>query len=726
MCGYFGGQESRPCIFKEKAMDERNLLRIARHLKDEAAQQRVRQNIQRGHNEVTVTIGRAARLFGFSESQLRDWEKMGLIKPLRPRERTETKDTTGQRQYSFSELDKLAIIRELLDEARVTPGSIPANIDEIWNELAPSYTNGQAVDELVDLASEQQDEHINKRITTAYRDMLSWRFYASRALWLSLLLIYENVSGSYAGLVLPAYESSYESFFEVSAATMQDIGEALVGWLGQTRSFFTFLSSGPSFEYPSDYSVQPLFPPELQARLPASPAHRTLLVIQREEAQHVRYSEKAITTVQRLLEPLYEDRQNWHHYLGEGMRDIVDPNMNFTPKLIDAVLTWLTNIVIRLGGKKLDGQERWKDCCLLLPNDIRLPLQQRSLVVRAKSRQARYTIGVTTFKPERYGASLCLRAYQSSNIIYRRELSREDTIPYSEMEGSVGSSIAVPVGAETGLPLGVLYVTSYDTDAFSVEDQRVLRVLVKIVEELLHTYKLRQQLTEKLTDILEDPGSVDPFFKTFPSENDFLFDVETLLTEIRANVEHREPSSSDSRDFIKEISFIALDLDNNVQETVANSFGEQTLHNLNKALGLRIRDLLPALFSNHLHCKLYHIYSGVYYLLLRGFSLEKTKNNAERLRKALEGSIAVKQSDLPGGTLLLPEISVHLGVTWYSYEKLADFFDPSYKRSIVDVRSTLYHSLDFVLKMGADTKGNIVYTWDSATSTYVPLQSREE
>ncbi len=710
-------------------MDERNLLRIARHLKDEAAQQRVRQNIQRGRNEVTVTIGRAARLFGFSESQLRDWEKMGLIKPLRPKERTDTKDTTGQRQYSFSELDKLAIIRELLDEARVTPGSIPANIDEIWNELAPSsYTNGQATYEQVELENGQQDEYINKRITTVYRDMLSWRFYASRALWLSLLLIYENVSGSYAGLVLPAYESAYGSFSDISATHMQDIGEALVGWLGQTRSFFTFLTSAPAFEYPSDYSVQPLYPLELQERLPASLAHRTLLVIQREEVQHVRYSGKAITTVQRLLEPLYEDRQNWHHYMGEGMRDMVDPNMDFTPKLVDAVLTWLTNIVIRLGGKKVDGQERWKDCCLLLPSDIRLPLQQRSLVVRAKSQQAHSTIGVTTFKPERYGASLCLRAYQSSNIIYRRELSREDVVPYSEIEGSGGSSIAVPVGAETGLPLGVLYVTSYDTDAFSVEDQRVLRVLVKIIEELLYTYKLRQQLTEKLTDILEDPGSVDPFFKTFPSENDFLFDVETLLAEIRTDVEHkqRERSSSDSRDLIKDISFIALDLDSNVQETVANSFGEQTLHNLNKALGLRIRDLLPALFSNHLHCKLYHIYSGVYYLLLRGFSLEKTKNNAERLRKALEGSIAVKQSDLPGGTLLLPEISVHLGVTWYSYEKLADFFDPSYQRSIVDVRSTLYHSLDFVLKMGADTRGNIVYTWDSATSTYVPLQSGEE
>ncbi len=712
-------------------MDERNLLRIAKHLRDEAVQQRVKRNIQRGRNEVTVTIGRAARLFGFSESQLRDWEKMGLIKPLRPREGTNTKHTTGQRQYSFSELDKLAIIRELLDEARVTPGSIPPNIDELWNAIAlpTSATNGKFVHEQPEQDNEfkQHKEHINKRITTAYRDMLGWRFYASHVLWLSLLLIYEDVPGLYAGLILPAYDNS-ESFSDLHTTHVQYIGEALVGWLGQTRSFFTFLTSSPSFEYPSDYSIQPLCPPELQERLPESIANRTQLVIQREEVQRVHYNEKAIRTILRLLEPLYEDRQNWHHYMGEGMRDIINPDMDFTPKLVDAVLTWLVNIVIQLGGKKPDGQERWKDCCLLLPNDTRLPLQQRSLVVRAKSLHARHTIGVTTVMPERYSSSLCLRAYQSRNSIYRRKLSREDISTYSEIEGPIHSNIAVPIGAETGQPLGVLYITSLDTEAFPPEDQCILRIIAKIIEELLYTYKLRHQITEKLADILEDPGSADPFFKTFPSENVFLDDVEVLLTDVRMDMEQKKLGTSfhSHEDLISEISFIAIDVDSSVQETVANSFGDQTLHNLNKALGLRIRDLLPALFSNHLNCKLYHIYGGVYYLLLRGFSLGKTKNNAERLRKALEGSIAVKQSDLPGGTLMLPGMSVHLGVTWYSYAKLVDFFDPSYKRSVVDVRSTLYHSLDFALKMGADTKGNIVYAWDSVTSTYIPHQSGEE
>ena len=274
----------------------------------------------------------------------------------------------------------------------------------------------------------------------------------------------------------------------------------------------------------------------------------------------------------------------------------------------------------------------------------------------------------------------------------------------------------------------MLYATSLESAAFSEEDQRILRVIAKLIEELLYTYRIRQNITETIGDLLKDPRMVDPLFKEFAAESDFLDDLEEILKTVRRQVENGEeitiPTATDES--VQEISFIAIDIDSNVQESIANSYGDQTLHHLNKAIGLRIHDLLPALFSNHLNCKLYHIYGGIYCLLLRGFSLERSKNNAERLRKALEGSIAVKQSDLPGGTLMLPEISVHLGVTWYPYEKLADFLSPRHKRPVTEVRSTLYHSLDFALKLGTDTGGNIVYSWDSGTQTYAPYEPGEE
>ncbi len=712
--------------------EERNLQKIRKHLEDEGAQRRVRQNIQKGRNEVTVTIGRAARLFNFSESQLRDWEKIGLIKPMRPKEGAESKSMagqsghSGQRQYSFTELDKLAIIRELLDEANLMPGSIPPNIDKIWHAIDTS-TQEDAQDEqdTGESRNRYQHEPIDRRVTIAYRHNLSWRFYASRVLWLSLMLLYEDVPGFSAGLILPSHENTLDAD-TLEANNLAWCGESLVGWLGQTSSFYTFLTPEPTFEYPSDFRVLPLRPPELRESLLDSPTNRTLIIVQRQQTGHIRQLEKAIRTVQRLLEPLYEDQQSWYQYFGAGVNELVNPGMDYRPKLPDAVLTGLTNMTIRLGGKIADGEDHWSACCVLLPNNDRLPLQQRSLVVRAKSQYARQLLGVTTSTPERYSTSLSLRAYQGGHIIYRPELAYEDTTPLlQETEGPTRSSIAVPIGGETGAPEGVLYVSSYEPGAFDEDDQRVLRIMVRLIEELLNTYSTRQRATKKMLDLLEDPGTVDALFKEFLSENEFLHDIEELLETIQQNREARQ-AAGDQEEPISEISFIGIDIDTDVQERIANSYGDQTLRNLNKVIGVRIRDLLPALFTNYLSCKLYHIYAGRYYLFLRDFSLEKTKSNAERLRIALKGSIAVKQSDVPGGTLMLPDISVHLGVTHYSYDKLLDFLIASQMRSNAEISSTLYHSLDFVLKLGIDTGGDTVYAWNPIARTFAPYQPEEE
>ena len=117
-------------------MDGRSQKRIRIHLEDHTVQERILQNIQRGRGDLAVTIGRASELSGFSINQLRDWEKKGLLKPFRP-ESSEARGATGQRQYSVSELDKLAIIRELINTG-FSPSAIPPNVDEIWTSIIQS------------------------------------------------------------------------------------------------------------------------------------------------------------------------------------------------------------------------------------------------------------------------------------------------------------------------------------------------------------------------------------------------------------------------------------------------------------------------------------------------------------------------------------------------------------------------------------------------------------
>src|SRR5438874_1367305 len=114
-------------------MEDTSRQRIVRHLQDEEVQARIHRDIERGRKDATITIGRAAQLFAFKENKLREMEGIGLLNPIRKE--------NGQRQYTLDELDKLAIIRELVN-AKYGPQEIPNDIDALWRSL-PS-TNNQA------------------------------------------------------------------------------------------------------------------------------------------------------------------------------------------------------------------------------------------------------------------------------------------------------------------------------------------------------------------------------------------------------------------------------------------------------------------------------------------------------------------------------------------------------------------------------------------------------
>jgi MerR HTH family regulatory protein len=708
-------------------MEERNLHKITTHLKEKMAQKRVRQNIEKGRSEATVTIGRAASLFDFSVSQLRDWEKTGLLRPMRPKESIERKNTSGhegQRQYSFVELDKLAIIRELIQEAKLNPGAIPSNIDEIWNDIIATEIDEESAEHKhipinAGATIKQATQPIDVRVTQAYRDYLSLRYYAARVLWLSLKLVYEDIPGFTSGIILPQSET-----FDTTSVTTEHLaqcGTSLVGWLGATGSFYTFLTYTPELEYPSDFSVRPLCPLEQQDAQENIQSNHTLLITQRGQIRQIHDNTPTIKTVQRLLEPLYEESQEWHTYFGEERQEIVNPYMNFTLRTSDAILTGLTKMVVRLGGQKQNGKDRWSNCWILLPRNTHLPLHQQSLTIRATSDIADSQVGLTASTPDKNSTSLSLRAYQSGHIVYRSQLSSEDTTyRLDDLEGATRSCIAIPIGGESGLPIGVLYVASLDQDAFDEDNQRVLRIITRIFEELLRSYDIRQKVSSKLGSLINDPETVDHYFEEFRSENDFFRDVDQLL----ANIQTQQTQYADGLDSRspKEISFIAIDIDTDVQGRIAATYGDTTLRNVNKEIGLRIHNLVTALFVDYTQYQLYHIYAGRYYLFLQNVTLEKTKNDAYRLRTALTGSITIKQTELPSSTLKLPDISLHLGVTHYPIEKIQK---PLELKASSEFVSTIYHALDLALKLCADEGGNTIMAWNDDIRTFKPLDASQ-
>src|SRR5579864_1619113 len=76
---------------------------INRFLQNSEVQERVRRRMLEARKHASVSISVAAHLSGFTESQLREWDKKGYLQTDRTIPTTEGK---GHRQYTPQDLDK--------------------------------------------------------------------------------------------------------------------------------------------------------------------------------------------------------------------------------------------------------------------------------------------------------------------------------------------------------------------------------------------------------------------------------------------------------------------------------------------------------------------------------------------------------------------------------------------------------------------------------------------
>jgi GGDEF domain-containing protein len=213
------------------------------------------------------------------------------------------------------------------------------------------------------------------------------------------------------------------------------------------------------------------------------------------------------------------------------------------------------------------------------------------------------------------------------------------------------------------------------------------------------------------------PGIIDPLFGDFLSENEFVENVESLLAGIKTRMDQREElirnhnaSSATEQPTEEVVSFISIDIDN--QSYLANKYGNEMTRNLSRTIGLRINEMMQALITKHTDCRLYHIYADRYYLLLKGIPLEEARIKAEAMRQALEGGITIEQPTPPARSIVLPEITVRLGVSSYTFKKLEENLESVDPVNIVaEVRVKISRALDVALNMGMDEGGNVVISW---------------
>ncbi len=694
-------------------MNEPNIERIRKYLQDQEVQERIQERMLDARSKATVTISRAAKLFDFSESQLREWEKRGLLKTERTALSEDSKTSTGHRQFSPDELDKLALIRELIDQ-KYSVSEIPQNIDVIWKQLVAEQQGQTSSIDSHDIRHVHEVKHvpIDKRVGRTNEEVF-WRYFVSQVLRLSLMLLCEDMSDTIAGLIIPLQKK--DALKEVYRPGDQpEVGSSLVGWLGENRSFHSFLDAAPSFEFPSDFRIQP-FPVVGEGKQ----QDNVLIFIQR-GAKALPLSAALVETIRSLLDLLYQHVEQWRLCFDYGMRDWEYQITDFTnPNATDEVLNSIADMVVELGAKTSDGRDRWHFASLFLPKDPDLPIQQRNLVVRAQSKCSLHQVDLTSVNTKDPGLSF--RAYQSGHVIYRPEIAPQDFIlAYRELEESTRSAIAIPIAGDGGLSIAALYIASDEVDAFSIADQRVLRLITRMIEELLKTYHSRQQVIGKLSELITNPEVVDPSFKEFLSADDFINDVEALLLEIRSQNLTEQQGQQDA-------SFIAIDIDN--QGSLATKYGDQVARNLSREVGLRIRGKLRLLSNpNPSFRRLYHVNADRYYLLLQGMSLDEARNRAEVLRQALKGEyrldarrVVMGRPMLPEGLLEIPNVTVRIGVSSYKYKKLQDVLHKELQKviqrnpsetAIATVRALIMFSLDEELEEGQRVGGNCIFSWD--------------
>ena len=723
-------------------MSEQSKQNIRQFLRQRENQARIWRSIQEARENITVTISRAASLFNFSESKLREWEKRGLLQTERPLLAAEGRGSTGHRQYSQAELDKLAVIKDLLDHG-YTLSDIPSDVDGLWREVA---RNAEVPIGQVNVTPQASGPGgtlsfpIDKRIEQMDQQEF-WRYFVTQALRISLALICEDVPDTaVAGLIMPLQNRQFEYTSVTATNDLAKVGPALVGWRGSDGSFYTFLDDAPAFEYPSDFRFE-VFPAGEEQPAGQQGVLRDLFIVVQRRARQLSFSPESSGAIHRLLNLVFVHRDDWRPCFDYGMRDwlyqVHDQNISEE----STIFHHLVERIIEL------GENRWKCCVLLLPRDARLPLQQQSLVVRAQTSLSPFEIGLTTINPQHMGEAngLTLRAFQSGQIVQMSAaLAGESMIhplhlqvitntPQSLAQGmprqslqkpasgeAVHSALAVPIPGDHGISLAVFYVEADGADAFSQEDLRLFRMIGRMLEELLLTARVRNQLVGRPGNIIEHPSVVDTTFAEFAGETEFLTEIDALLSRIQSQHLAAEMAR-------EEVSIISVDIDN--QSSIAMKHGNRVARNLSQQVGLRVaRQMRVA--SRFQANRLFHISADKYYILLEGVSLESASSQAQQLRSALNGTYLILPTSAtsnrpaqPINMLNLPDVTVHIGVSSYLLEKLDELLKryPS-DTSRIYVRTLIIAGIEEMLDRGKNGGGNCIFAWDRETWGYKRLE----
>jgi len=660
--------------------------------------EQLRDRFRRIQEGLTTTIQEAATLTDLSQAQLRYAEARGMLAPHRvasvaepPGARGRAPETAespqprppitsqlnmvrGQRRYTADNLLRAHFIAFLLVHGYTLTeiDTFMQNNTSVIAELL--QTNATRLRPLLDVADTIQFN----------------RFFMPRVLYNALSLIFERESVSDAGIIFPvrAQMAELEQLEQRPMGVADDLvhlGQTLVAWCARGGPVITFLTTGNPFAREQRVQLKSLrslqiesrpdsadgpvmtnpfifiaYEPKVEAEL--EQADRTYRLRLERELGRARSNRRAAdpravagrltAQVQRLVCEQLAENPYANPFGGDALLYTAPELIN--PALGDALLNRLADTIVDMGAHSQTAGEpkAWSFACVMTPRKPYTPLNQQELVVRAQSRAAPHRIDVTTTAARRNGG-LTFRAYTSGRVAYRPEVTQLDpAISYADVEQSVKSAVAAPVveghGVGHSQPPAVLYLTSTTPRDFDHDDFLIIRVMGRLVGEIVQTLSTRGQQLGTLTDTLDNPEIVDPYFAQFLSDSDFIRKLGEMLIEVAppsmakagASLEARngpEQASGATPSTLRSVTIVGLDI--NDYSRIEHRQGSRVARMLVRELGSRAQQRMDSSFSRGVPTAwLYRAWGDRFYLLIRDEDVDVARTHAERIRSDISGA----------------------------------------------------------------------------------------
>lgn len=602
---------------------------------------------------MTTSIREAAALTDLTEPQLRYAESREMLAPNR--EEHLASDSKGQRRYTTDDLLRARLIAFFLSR------------NYSFADIALFMrTNPDVVHDVL------QTSGIRLKTAKDNVDAIQFsRFVIPRLAYFALSLVFERDAVANVGFIIPvrADSTTLDNPPLVRASSPPEqidspddlgrLGQILVAWRPANGPLITLLTRGNPFEREQKVLLTPLAEllPEGSPLTDMAQASGILLAYapqardELDEASNTLKKRRASNPKtpgprQVATRLICEAQRIFQHRLAMPYGDTLDmakmqvysaPELD-NPALGDALLNGLADTIVRLGGVTDTGEWKWRFSSILTPRDLAAPFRQQELVVRAQSRLGPHRIGVTTTSPTRNGG-LTYRAFSSGRIVYRDMVTPLDpAISYIGIEGDIKSAVATPTvetpGAERGQPSAVIYVTALKPEEFDADDMLLLRVLGRVVGEIVQTYNSRGHRPAALTDALANPEIVDPFFSEFKSDSDFTRELSDVFSAIIGDL----PPKDDPGRLCDLMNLTLVGLDINDFARIERARGPALARLLMRAVGLRAKQRIEGSFSRGAERVCFcHEWGDRFYALIRDEELDVVKRRIGRIHRELSG-----------------------------------------------------------------------------------------